>query len=163
MKMLLDHLHLLLLLNNWIIFTWHILDGILYWHLCSLFGPGGDIRGFGFHVSIIHVRAGQNTYLTPPQTEPQLTNTTPREFQISYHPERFCRFDMNGVHPNRKLHPEIPPNQIFYLLYARVHPLREYGHPSNLIPPTLTPAKPGFTPLTLDHTPGSIWTPAGQW
>ena len=44
------------------------------------------------------------------------------------------------------------PDQIFNLLYAEVHPIRDYGHPGNLIPPTLTPEKLGCTSLTLDRT-----------
>ena len=70
-------------------------------------------------------------------------------------------FDMSGVHPIVNYTPKYHPDQIFYLLYAGVHLIRDYGHPGNLIPPTLTLAKLGCTPLTLDHTPGNIWTPSG--
>ena len=67
----------------------------------------------------------------------------------------------------RKLYPKIPPDQIFYLLYAGVHPIRDYGHPGNLIPNT-HPGKTGVHPISIGPhpgqtgcTPGSIWTPAG--
>ena len=38
-------------------------------------------------------------------------------------------------------------------------PIRDYCHPRNLIPPTLTPEKLGRTPLTLDRTPGGRGAP----
>ena len=51
---------------------------------------------------------------------------------------------MSGEHPNKKSHPKIPPDQIFYPLYAGVHPIGTMA-----------------TPAKLGCTPGSIWTSAG--
>ena len=61
-------------------------------------------------------------------------------------PSSFC-----GFHPNFPIYHHPKEFQIFYQLYARVHSIRDYGHPGNLIPPTLTPAK---HPLTMDRIPG---------
>ena len=61
-----------------------------------------------------------------------------------------------GCTPIGHFTPKYHPDQIFNLLYAGFHPFRDYGYPGNLISPTLTPAKLGCTPLTLDHTLGGV-------
>ena len=48
---------------------------------------------------------------------------------------------------------------MFYLLDTELHPIRDYGHPGNLIPPALTLAKLGCTPLTLDQILGGRGAP----
>ena len=52
-------------------------------------------------------------HLSPPQTEPQSTLATPREFQISHHPDGiFCHPDK--THPD-KVHPDKANPIKFYL------------------------------------------------
>ena len=48
-----------------------------------------------------------------------------------------------GCTPIGNYTPKYDPDQIFCLMYASVHPIRDFGHPGNLIPPTLILAKLG--------------------
>ena len=61
-----------------------------------------------------------------------------------------------GCTPIGNFTPDYHPDQIFYLLYAEVHLIREHGQPSNLIPPSLSPARRG--------APRAVFGPRlGQW
>ena len=81
--------------------------------------------------------------LVSPRRNSVVTPTSMKLFKPR-HPSSLCGFHpiqlsafitiLNWA-PINQHHPEGIPNiQIFYLLYAGVHLIRDYGHPGNLIP-----------------------------
>ena len=105
-----------------------------------------------------------------PKGSGQLRNTPLTFHEGKLHPKCFVKVTQVGCTPNGNCTPKDHPNQFFYWSCAGVCPNRDFGHPGTDLPPTLTPATRGCTPLALDCTPGGWGAPRtifgprpGQW